>query len=138
MFSRLFLLNICFGIMLWFGLIAGNGLFCGVGPSLIIFQSLSKPFLLEFYNNRSTSISIYTLKGFVVCFQIFLFIDYDSVVFPSQILLSQVFLFKIVSTSFLESFSSVPVGSNHGNLVPCPRLWLGVSQTRQNTATCPG
>ena len=58
-------------------------------------------------DNLSASIAIYTSKCFVMCFNFCLFPDYDQVVFPSQILISQVFPIIILSHSLLSFVSSL-------------------------------
>ena len=44
--------------------------------------SLSFSVVLEGFNNLSDSGAVYTLKYFVVCFNLCLFTDYDKVIFP--------------------------------------------------------
>ena len=58
----------------------------------------------EFSDDLSDFFAIYTSKVVVVCFNLCLFTDYHEVIFPSQILLSQIFTIIIISPSFIEIF----------------------------------
>ena len=42
--------------------------------------------MLKGSDNLSASTYIYMLKGFVVCFKLCLFTDYDLITFPPQVL----------------------------------------------------
>ena len=53
-------------------------------------------------DNLSAYTTLYMLKGFLSCFNFCLFPDYEYFIFPSEILFSQVFLFRILSLSSLE------------------------------------
>ena len=75
-------------------------IYCHISPQgfvlLVVLLSM-----LVVSNNLSDLSALYTLKGFLICFNLCLFTYYDSVIPPSKILPSLVFLIMILSFSFL-------------------------------------